>query len=353
MRYPSQLHAFSLATIQRERMLPRGAIGTVEIRQGERADLKQVVARGTVPTRHVILEASSFFKLKRPEDLDALMLVERGDAVEINQPIAGRNATRGRRLFSPVYGIIAYIGDGRIVLQETPEVADLEAGMIGTITEVIPGRGVIIESTGGLIQGVWGNNQRVIGPLRPEPEDGLESIRSDELNTLYRGAVVLTRKAISLTGLRVVEEQGLAGVIAPSMDITLREPALDLNAAILLTEGFGAVRMSAHLFNMAKEFDSKQVTIDATGENGRPEAIINFARSGLVAHQPDPNLALKSGMVVRLTRAPYMGQTARIVNLPDSLRLLDNGLRVQCAEVELFTGEVALVPLANLESFGS
>ena len=55
--YPDQRHALELTTIRRERLLPEEAIGTVEIEAGKRVNLRDVVARGTVPSRHVIVEA--------------------------------------------------------------------------------------------------------------------------------------------------------------------------------------------------------------------------------------------------------------------------------------------------------
>jgi len=54
-------------------------------------------------------------------------------------------------------------------------------------------------------------------------------------------------------------------------------------------------------------------------------------------------------MTVRMLREPNMGQTGRILDLPKSPILLDNGLRVLCAQVELVAGEQLYVPLANLE----
>jgi len=55
---------------------------------------------------------------------------------------------------------------------------------------------------------------------------------------------------------------------------------------------------------------------------------------------------------VRMIREPYMGQTGIILDLPKAPVLLDNGLRVPCAQVELVAGDKLFVPLANLEVLG-
>jgi hypothetical protein len=57
-------------------------------------------------------------------------------------------------------------------------------------------------------------------------------------------------------------------------------------------------------------------------------------------------------MEIRLKRDPNMGTTGKIVDLPESPILLDNGLRVMAAQVQLVTGETMFVPLANLEVLG-
>lgn len=75
-------------------------------------------------------------------------------------------------------------------------------------------------------------------------------------------------------------------------------------------------------------------------------------RTGARPPAPDIDVPLRVGMNVRLTRMPYAGQVGQIANLPKSPLLLDNGLRVMCAQVALVSGDRVFVPLANLEIFG-
>jgi len=314
------------------------------------------VVRGTIPARHVIIEAAQFFGLKNPAELDELLLVEAGNAVDEQDALAGRPKGR-RRLYSPVRGIVAYIGEGRIIIQETPELIDVEAGVDGQVIEVRPGRGVVIETVGALVQGAWGNNRRALGPLQIEPEDGLETIFGDQIEIKYQGAIVVTRRPLKALGLQVMEDQGLRGVIAPSMDADLIEQAMNASGAVMLTEGFGAVRMSAALSALFANVSGRQAMLDAympaRGESRRPEVIMNpTGRTGARPPEPDKDVPLRPGMAVRLTRMPYAGQVGQIVNLPKSPCLLDNGLRVMCAQVAFASGDKVLVPLENIEIFG-
>jgi hypothetical protein len=233
-------------------------------------------------------------------------------------------------------------------------VIDLEAGVDGQVIEIRPGRGVVIEMVGTLVQGVWGNNKRALGPIRIEPEDGLESIFGDELDVQYKRAVVVTRRPLRFSGLQAMDEQNLGGIIAPSMDPELIEAVMDATGAVMLTEGFGAIRMSGTLSGMFSNLAGRQAMLDATMTNrSRPEVIMNpSGRTGARPPEPDSDVALRAGMNVRLTRAPYAGQVGQIANLPKSPVLLDNGLRAMCAQVALAGGDRVLVPLANLEIFG-
>jgi hypothetical protein len=353
--HPEQRFTTSMTTFRRHVMLPDEVTGSVDVRDGKRVDPHDVVAKGVHPSRHVIVEGAHFFGLKKPESLKALMLVEVGDAVEVRQPIAGKSRDRGKRLFSPVNGLIQQVVDGRIIIREMPELMKLEAGAKGRVVEVRPGRGVVIETTGALIQGVWGNNRRAIANLQFEPEIGLENLTTDDMGIERLGGIFLTPRSLKAASLATMQEQRFSGIIAPSMDADLREQALKVDGAVLLTEGFGSAQMSHLVYSLLSEFENRQVTLDAVTptrwDTRRPEIIIPQAAE----ERPpgtNPMLTLRPGMNVRLVRAPYAGLAGKVVDLPKTPCLLDNGLRVPCAQVELVAGETVTVPLANLEYYG-
>lgn len=357
MRYVEQRHTIAWTTIRRERMLPDNAIGVVEVQNRQHVNLREIVVRGAVPARYVFINAQAQLGLRRADQLDELMLVQVGEGVESGQVLAGKDPNRGRRVLSPVTGVLVLVSEGRIIVQETPELVELEAGLVGQVVEVRPNRGVVIESFGALAQGVWGNGRRSIGPLRMEPEDGLEMIFDDSIDRQYSGAVVVTRRSLKETGLMVIENQSIGAVIAPSMDASLYERALETRAAIILTQGFGDVRLSGQISGMLEGLAGRQTTVDAylptRWESRRPEVFINLpARANERPPEPNIHQALRPGVAVRLTRSPYIGFTGEIIDLPNAPQLLDNGLRARCARVALVTGETVLVPLANLEVFG-
>lgn len=355
--FPDQRFVAKLTIIRRECLLDEQAIGNVQALDGQRVDIRDVVARGYRPAEHVIIEAAEQLNLRNPRNLERMMLAKQGTRVEEGRAIAGRNANRGRRVFAPVTGIIVYVGesDGRIIMQQMPEVINLEAGVRGDVVRVYPGRGVAIEATGALIQGVWGNDRRLIAPLRIEPDEGMASILRDELDLTYKSTILVTGQPLTHQTLVAAQEQNFTGLIAPSMDARLIHEALASELVLILTEGFGAMPMSSEVMSILKDFDGFQITADAymprRWEPRRPEIIINQATHD---KPPAPNymMPLRVGSRVRLTRAPYDGQFAKVIDLPDKPVLIDNGLTVPCARVEMITGDKVDIPLANLELAG-
>ncbi|MCB9453675.1 MAG: hypothetical protein H6672_19775 [Anaerolineaceae bacterium] len=355
--YPAQRHLLEATTIRRERLLPAFTTGKVNVAQGVNVNIRDIVARGSVASAYHLIDTSQVIRLKKNEDISDFLLVELNAIVEADTPLAARPKQR-KQVVAPVRGKIVYARGSQIIMQETSEEIQLEAGVDGRVIATHSGRGVTLETYGTLVQGVWGNGNLVIGSLKAEPDDGLDNIYSGGLDVGYRGVIVITRRALKETSLVVMADQGIIGVIAPSMDAALIPQAKEHPSAIMLTEGFGDIPMSAIVFNMLSKFASRQATLDAytpnRWETRRPEAFVNSsARAGEKASEPQISLTLKAGMSVRLTRPPYAGRVATVLNLPKTPTLLDNGLRVLCAQVELSSGERAMIPLANLESLGA
>jgi hypothetical protein len=352
--FPEQRHMLSLTLIRRERMLPEDTEAQVEASVGSRVGLRDVIARGSAPAPYTLIDAMRFFRLKNPEDLKPLLEVTVGDIVSSTQTLAARGR---RRLVSPIVGKVAAIDAGRIVLQAAAETVELDAGLSGQIVEVRKGRGVVIETFGAVLQGVWGNNRRTVGTIRIDPPNGIENVDHDAIDTHFRGAILVTRRSLTSSLLRAMVEQGFAGLIAPSMETGMIKEAVSARAAILLTDGFGSQRMNTPTYQFMDEMDGRQATLDAimpgSLELRRPEVIINVPLHPQERPSaPLTNLSLQQGMQVRVVHGGGSVAFGQVIGLPKTPVLLDNGLRVQCAQVELVTGEKLMMPLANIEAPG-
>lgn len=354
--FPDHRHLLGVTTIRRARMLPDAANGDVEVARGARVSLMDTVARGIEPSSFKLVDAAKFFGVNKPDALEKLLRVSEGDDVEQGD-ILGQKGRK--KLLAPTAGKVVTIWRGQIVIQRYAETVDLLAGLNGTVIEVRVGRGAVLEGYGGVMQGMWGNGKRAVGSIRLEPASGIEgSFDGSGLDTSYRGAIIVTRRTLRPLTLDVIEDQGLTGIIAPSIAPSLRERALQSSAAILLLEGFGTMRISASAIQFLESMEGRQAALDAVTpaplESRRPELLINVPFDpGDRPSAPNLNVTLRPGIQVRLARGDAAGAIGVITNLPKTPILMDNGLRVSCAQVELVTGEKITAPLANLEVTGA
>jgi hypothetical protein len=348
--FPEQRHMLALTLVRRERLLPEDTEADVQVSVGSRVGLRDIIARGSAPAPYTLIDAMRFFNLKKPEDLTPLLEVGVGDIVSATQTLAAKGR---RRLVSPIVGRVAAVDSGHIVLQAAAETVELDAGLNGQIVEVRKGRGVVIETFGAVLQGVWGNNRRAVGTLHIDPPKGIENVDPDAIDIQLRGAIIVIRRSLTPDLLQAMIALNLAGLIAPSMESDMIKEAGSLRSAILLIDGFGAQRMNTPTYQFFEEMDGRQATLDAVMpaplELRRPEVVINVPLTPQ-ERPPAPltNLSLQQGMQVRVVRggAVTFGEA---IGLPKTPVMLDNGLRVQCAQVELVTGEKLMVPLANIE----
>lgn len=355
MYYPDVRYVSRLTTIHRECMLPESAIGNVRTHEGAKVDVRDVVVNGAIPARHIIIDAAKILGVRDSVTVKNLLLVKLGTAVDEQVAIAGKRKDRGKRVFSPVRGIVAAVDYGRIIMQEMPQVINLEAGVKGRVVQVYPNRGVAVEAVGALAQGVWGNGRSVIATLRLEPAGNLRQILEESLDITYKGAVMVLFNSLPLETLELAEEGNISGLIVPSIRPEMQDRVMSSRVAVMVTEGFGTARMNGEIYALLKEYEGFQVTLDADNpgrwESRRPEAVINR-----VVDEAPPGLNLSTplrvGMRVRITRPPYLGQMAKVADLPEQTLLLPNGLRVAGARVELISGETVNIPLANLELAG-
>jgi hypothetical protein len=354
MYYPKQRIVTELVRLRLRTLLPENTVGSVRTEQGAVVSVRDTVARGLVPARHFIIEAAKELNLYNPDELNDLMQVSLNTPIPKNSVIVGHDKERGRRIFSPVDGLVVHVGNGRIIVQEMPEVIDLQAGVRGRVIKVHTGHGVTIESTGGVVQGVWGNNRNVVAPIRFEPDGGITNIHTEEFDNTNRGEILITATQLTPKGLAVAKASSFAGLIAPSMDASLFEAALEVRFAIMLTLGFGKARMSQQMISVLETFTSKQGMLDAAlprrFDDRRPQLMVHqLATDNIATMKPMP---LQLGMEVRITSDPYLGRRGHVTAIPNIPVLLDNGLWVKVARVEVNLGEIVDVPLANLELAG-
>ncbi len=363
--HPAGTLVLKHTTIIRDRLLPPHAYGQVTVDIDAQVNGMKVVAEGDMPQEARIIDVASALGIS-PNDTDTLnqvITVASDDRLSFDDPMAKprRRSDRKRIPKAPADGVVNLVENGKIIFLANPEPIRVFARIAGVVVELLGDeeiRGVRIRSQGALMQCAWGNGQFTFGPYAMEPKEGLASLlEHDSLLESFRGYIYILERPIVVEDFRIVVEKQLGGLVAPCMPYYLRETAMMLKVPIILTEGFGKRKRTALLFNLLREFESSRegafdATMPSRWEYGRPEIVLPAGLRGEAPPAPTLEDPLQVGMNVRLRRAPYEGLTGRVTDIPVSLQVIDNGLRVRAVRVKLQDDRHVTIPAANLEMLG-
>jgi hypothetical protein len=290
-----------------------------------------------------------------PAAADKLIRVQEGDRLPQGALVAEGRGLFSRAIKAPRAGRVMIVGGGQVLMEVGDTRVELKAGLPGVVTRVLPERGVIIQTAGALIQGVWGNGRIDNGlmvSLLEKPDDVLNA---DRLDVSLRGSVILGGHVRDLETLKAAAELPVRGLILSSLLSPLIVSAYQMRYPIIVMDGFGAMPMNSAAFRLLTTNNKREVTVNAEHfdryNGNRPEVIIPLPVS---TEPPEPNSfeTFTVGQTVRLRRPPNAGMIGAISNLPAGLSTLPNGLRAPSAEVKLENNETVLVPLVNLEVVG-
>jgi hypothetical protein len=345
-------HILPLATIVRERLLP--IKGMVLARMGQRVKAADAVAEAVWAREHVFLDIARTFHVS-PDQADKLIGCKEGDRLPAGAVVATSRGVVPRTVKAPRESRVVACGGGQVLLEAGEARMELKAGIAGTVTQVIPDRGVEIQTAGALIQGVWGNGRvdtGVMVNLAEKPDTLLVAAR---LDVSMRGYILIAGEVHDEDALRAAADLPVRGLIIGSMRPSLIPVAREVRYPIVLTEGFGTLPMNAAAYRLITTNVKREATLNAEAfdrySGARPEVIIPLPIS---APPPVPRdfEAFAPGQTVRLRRQPAVGQVAMLLGLHDAPVTLPSGLRALAAEVRLESGEQLVVPLANLEVVG-
>lgn len=234
---------------------------------------------------------------------------------------------------------------------------ELRAGLSGTVIELIPNRGAVIQAVGALAQGVWGNGRIDTGAmvnLMEQPDSVLDAGR---LDVSMRGMVILGGIVKDAETLKAAAEVAVRGLILSSLYPSLLPLAREMRYPIVLTEGFGPMPMNSAAYKLLSTNAKREVTVNAENRDrysgSCPEVIIPLPVS---AERQPPALrdveTFAPGIQVRMRRPPSAGMIGSITALKPGLTAFPSGLRAPAAEVKLENGETVIAPLINLEVIG-
>jgi len=345
-------HVIGLTSIVRERLLPFP--GTVNARLQQKVSANDVVAEARWSHEHVLLDVARLLNVS-PAVADRSIKCQVDEQVAASAEIAVGKGLFPRTVNAPSEGRVVAVGGGQVLLEVGVSKIELRAGIPGTVIQIIPNQGVVIQTTGGLIQGVWGNSRIDSGLLVNLMETPDSILTISRLDVSLRGSILLAGMVKDAETLQAAGDLPVRGLILSSIFPSLIQKAREMRFPIVVTDGFGTLPMNSAAYKLLTTNAKREVTVNAESfdryTGTRPEIIIPLPISTEPAAPRDME-SFAPGLQVRLRRPPAMGMIGSIANLLPGLTTLPSGLRAPAAEIKLENGETVVAPLVNLEVVG-
>ena len=345
-------HIHPVTLVRRERVLPYP--GRIMVRKGQQVAATDVVAVANIASEHILLDIA--LGLGLPADqADTHIQRLAGEEVDEGDVVAGPVGVGRRVVRAPQKGKIVVSGGGQMLLELESRPYEVRAGFPGVITELIPDRGVVVQTTGALIQGAWGNGRMDYGLLQVLARSPGEELRPDRIDVSLRGSVVLGGTCEEADVLATAEELPLRGLILASMSSKLAPQALKMHCPVLLIEGFGSMPMDANAYNLLTTSQRREVSVLAErvdpSQGIQPELIIPLPTETGEPIPPD-SAVLKAGMQVRVVHSLHHGEVGTIDEMLEFPAGMPSGIPAASARVRLANDELVVLPLVNLEILG-
>lgn len=366
--YTPGLRVTGYTTVRKTRRLP--LTGDVLVKAGDHVAPDTVVARTHLPGNVHNVNVANLLGIASG-DIASCMLKKTGDPVEKNEIIARSKGLFG--LFksaarAPVSGEIELISEvtGQVLLREPPIPVQIDAYVDGQVVEVLPGEGVVVETRGAFIQGIFGIGGEACAPLAMITDDPGAEVTEADVSDRFTGRIVCGGALITLGALHALRDAGAAGVVAGGVRyhdvgvllgyqlgvaITGGE---DVGLTLIATEGFGRMRMAERTFRLLQSLQGQTASISGATQIRagviRPEIVIpRKPPSGEAESRDDVARGLVEGSLVRIIREPYFGRIGTVVALPARPQPLPTEAVVRVLDVALESGERVTVPRANVE----
>jgi len=349
MIVPQVVHLLPLTTIRRQRTLPVPGRITVDLNQRVRP--RDVVAEAEITPHHRFIDVARTLGVD-PRQVSRYLIRERDERIEKGDVIAGPVGITRRTARAPDDGRIVAISDGKVLFEVHSTPLVLRAGIPGEVVATDGLISVTIETTGALIQGVWGNNRQDFGITRMIGESPRDRLLTDQLDTGLRGAILIAGLCDHPAPLYQARELALRGLILGGLAAELIPIAERLPYPVVVLEGFGPLSISQPVYELLSTSRGREAGVDASfkgiNDSQRPEVILPLPVVNPV-DLPEDIILLTPGVRVRVTRAPYIGLVGLVDRILPQAIVYPNGVLARSAVVDLDVFGKTNVPLANLE----
>jgi len=353
-------------TIEKLRRLP--IPGEVLHKVGEKVNYDTKVARTEISGEPEIVKVAMVLGVEA-EDLSRFMLKKVGDKVKMGESIAYFSALFGlikKKVPSPKDGVIESVSEvtGQVIIRGSPIPIEVDAYLPGTIVNVIPREGAVIQTHGAFIQGIFGIGGEVHGEIKVVAANNEEVITPEKIGPDCKGKVLIGGSLVTLDAMKKAAEVGVSALVVGGVrhqDLTTftgQEIGVaitgqeEVGFTLIITEGFGKMNMSATTFKLLKSFEGYLACVNGATQIRagvlRPEIIIPHEEK--VEEKGDTfAMGMVPGTPVRIIRQPYFGAIGVVDSLPVELQAMESESMVRVLTVKLHDGSIATVPRANVE----
>jgi hypothetical protein len=326
--------------------------GNVLVGVGQEVAPNQAVARTARETEFVIVDASELLDIPRHKVQDYLEL-EIGSIIDEGTVLVRRKRPFGaKELNAPVGGMLVDVLNGRIVLQQTSEWIEIRAMVRARVVSYIDDKGVIIETSGSLVQGVWSSGVETIATkLHIATRSNTHKLTPEHINEETQSKILVGGLLEDSKVLDKAVEKEVPGLILGSMSAPLCRQATALGVPVILTDGIGVQGMSPVVFNLLQQSEGRDTSLlNTSGADNVPQIVVQLPPSASDKDAPMMTRPLQVGQIVRILRNPYINQIGEVVKLYTLAQLTPISAKAHGADVRLTDGRVLFVPSANLDA---
>ncbi|MGH7725800.1 MAG: hypothetical protein ACREOU_10290 [Candidatus Eiseniibacteriota bacterium] len=364
--YTPGLRVTGRTVVRRERRLPLK--GEVLVEKGARVSATTIVARTLLPGNVQTVNLASALG-QEPADVAKHLMRPIGSSVEAGEIIAQTRALFGllkSDAKAPVKGVLESVSDvtGQLILREPPIPVEIDAYLEGTVVEVLPEEGVIVEAPAAFVQGIFGIGGETHGALVTAVSGPDDELTVDRLSPTQQGKVVVGGSYVNHAVLKEAIRIGIKAIVVGGFDDRDLRDLLghDLGVAItgqeslgitlVLTEGFGRIRMAERTFQLLKRLEGREAAVSGATQIRagvlRPEIVVPLTEAGSSSAEGATG-GMEIGSLLRCIRGDHFGRIGRITALPAPLQELGSESHARVLEAELDGVGRVILPRANVE----
>ncbi|MGQ9608785.1 MAG: hypothetical protein ACUVWN_05775 [bacterium] len=370
--YTPGLKVAKRTTLRKIRRLPLP--GKILVNLGQTVNANSIVARTELPGQVRSVNVASILGIQ-PEEIYQYMQKKEGDPVSKDEVLASTKGIFGlfkSQCFSPTDGTVETVSKitGQVMIRGPEIPVEINAYVDGEVVDIMPDEGVIIQTYGSFIQGIFGIGGEAIGILQTLSENPGDIITPDSLPDKMSGKIIVVGALITSELVKRAIKLGVKGIIAGGIDDNDLKALLgydlgvaitgseNLGITIIITEGFGKMEIASRTYNLLKECEGMKASINGATQIRagviRPEIIVSIDHDSDQVNQEQendiPDEQLRIGSEVRIIREPYFGELAEVIELPIELQKLETEALVRVLKARLKrTNEIIILPRANVE----